>query len=573
MLSVTASSVARPTTIVRGTRICPAGLRSRGVNGQVFAPAVKHTRGTPSAQVVRASREGELQEKAEGFLAHKGQQETAYGLLTAAWAAVAITKLFFTQQFFSYVFDITSPHVGLLGLQRLAGFSSLAPAVAAYTLAKAASGDRLDSHTYLRQNLGLAIAGTVTLFYLWQTPATVLNAGFQKLAAGLATATAVIAGAVYTQTSGFGFNLTKISKGFYSSVLALLSPDNSNAAVYSFISAALGIYSAVLLFGPHELASQWLTVGSGGVSLYLQREIGLATFLAAVQTYCLKDAADRKRLGRSTFKNLNLGLATIAAGNASALWWAVNTAKMVDWTTQSKFRLAFLAVQVVTYAYNWIESDRDEDEQINKIESAFDNATDSLRDVAKKGERKAKELWEQGEDKLEEAKHKGKKYANKAEDEAEDIGDKAKDKFDEAKHKGQKYADKAEDEAEDIGDKAKDKFGEAKHKGQKYADEAGDEAEDLGDKAKGKAEEVGDKGKKYANKAQDEAEDFGDEAESKTKKYANKAENEADRFGDKAKRETESAGREAERFGDKAEREAKDTGKEAKGQGRRRGFL
>ena len=74
-----------------------------------------------------------------------------------------------------------------------------------------------------------------------------------RLAAGLATATAVIAGAVYTQTSGFGFNLTKISKGFYSSVLALLSPDNSNAAVHSFISAALGIYSAVLLFGPHEV--------------------------------------------------------------------------------------------------------------------------------------------------------------------------------------------------------------------------------------------------------------------------------------------------------------------------------
>ena len=37
--------------IVRGTRICPAGLRSRGVNGQVFAPAVKHTRRTPSVSV------------------------------------------------------------------------------------------------------------------------------------------------------------------------------------------------------------------------------------------------------------------------------------------------------------------------------------------------------------------------------------------------------------------------------------------------------------------------------------------------------------------------------------------
>ena len=47
-------------------------------------------------------------------------------------------------------------------------------------LQKAASGDRLDSHTYLRQNLGLAIAGTVTLFYLWKTPADVLSVAFQR---------------------------------------------------------------------------------------------------------------------------------------------------------------------------------------------------------------------------------------------------------------------------------------------------------------------------------------------------------------------------------------------------------
>lgn len=45
---------------------------------------------------------------------------------------------------------------------------------------KAASGDRLDSHTYLRQNLGLAITATVTLFYLWKTPADVLTVAFQR---------------------------------------------------------------------------------------------------------------------------------------------------------------------------------------------------------------------------------------------------------------------------------------------------------------------------------------------------------------------------------------------------------
>lgn len=34
---------------------------------------------------------------------------------------------------------------------------------------------------------------------------------------------------------------------------------------------------------------------------------------------------------------------------------------------------------------SWIESDRDEKEDVNRIESAFDNATDGLRDVLNKG--------------------------------------------------------------------------------------------------------------------------------------------------------------------------------------------
>lgn len=34
---------------------------------------------------------------------------------------------------------------------------------------------------------------------------------------------------------------------------------------------------------------------------------------------------------------------------------------------------------------SWIESDRDESEDVNKIERAFDDATDGLRDVLSKG--------------------------------------------------------------------------------------------------------------------------------------------------------------------------------------------
>ena len=67
-------------------------------------------------------------------MGNKDQQKTAYGLLAVVWAIVAAAKIFATQQFFQHVFA-TAPSAGFLSLQKLAGFSSLAPAVAAYTLA------------------------------------------------------------------------------------------------------------------------------------------------------------------------------------------------------------------------------------------------------------------------------------------------------------------------------------------------------------------------------------------------------------------------------------------------------
>ena len=76
-----------------------------------------------------------------------------------------------------------------------------------------------------------------------------------RLAAGLATVTAIVGGAVYSQTSGHKFNLAKIAEGFGSSLAALFSPSNTNAAIYSLISAAMGVYSLVLLFGTHEVTS------------------------------------------------------------------------------------------------------------------------------------------------------------------------------------------------------------------------------------------------------------------------------------------------------------------------------
>ena len=65
--------------------------------------------------------------------------------------------------------------------------------------------------------------------------------------------TALLGGIVYAQTSGHGFNPVKIAEGFGSSLAGLFSTDNFNSTVYSLLSAGLGAYAAVLLFGPHEV--------------------------------------------------------------------------------------------------------------------------------------------------------------------------------------------------------------------------------------------------------------------------------------------------------------------------------
>ena len=71
----------------------------------------------------------------------------------------------------------------------------------------------------------------------------------------LSSYTALLGGIVYAQTSGHGFNLAKIAEGFGSSISALLSTENLNATVYSLLAAGLGLYSGVLLFGPHEVST------------------------------------------------------------------------------------------------------------------------------------------------------------------------------------------------------------------------------------------------------------------------------------------------------------------------------
>lgn len=54
------------------------------------------------------------------------------------------------------------------------------PDVSVDAVQRAAKKGRLESETSKRQNLGLAVAGVLTLFYLWKTPGSVLEPFWQK---------------------------------------------------------------------------------------------------------------------------------------------------------------------------------------------------------------------------------------------------------------------------------------------------------------------------------------------------------------------------------------------------------
>jgi len=54
------------------------------------------------------------------------------------------------------------------------------PDICVDAVQRAAKKGRLNSATSRRQNLGLTVAGILTLFYLWKTPASVLEPFWQK---------------------------------------------------------------------------------------------------------------------------------------------------------------------------------------------------------------------------------------------------------------------------------------------------------------------------------------------------------------------------------------------------------
>lgn len=197
----------------------------------------------------------------------------------------------------------------VLGLARALGAVHLLAAIATNTLADAASHARLSSDTYKRLNAGLAIWGALSLAALYTAPVALTPAAQAGYGAALAAAAALP---------------VALGKG----LLAPLPPpprmQNLFTAqrLYSMAGTVAAIFAGTVAysyFNPGALSVSCLTakavsakVTLGALGTTLLRLLGSGGVLAVAVLVTQEDAARRGRLGASTFKQLNWGLAALA---------------------------------------------------------------------------------------------------------------------------------------------------------------------------------------------------------------------------------------------------------------------
>ena len=106
--------------------------------------------------------------------------------------------------------------------------------------------------------------------------------------------------------------LSDIIPGVLSGISSVFQPDNLNAVFYSLLTVVTMIVAVCACISPSTMASAILAPGADSFSYFFIRCVACKMFLISIVCFTLKDAADRGRLGFSTFKTLNIGLCAAA---------------------------------------------------------------------------------------------------------------------------------------------------------------------------------------------------------------------------------------------------------------------
>ena len=229
------------------------------------------------------------------------------GAVNAALAAVS----FLAPEKYLSILGITATSHSSSAFQ-LSGALSIVLAVAAYRCYNATTRGTVNSDTYQRLTLALTLAHGAMAYFVYPIASSLTLVGKAIFAANAAVAAGLFMSWVTASSRP-----TAILKDAFATVGDVLTvPSSVIAGVYS--AAAVGFAYAAFTF--------FTGAPAGHVATDIARHIVSLKFASlAMIAYTLKDGADRNRLGRGTFKELNDGVALTAAAIAYVFYQAAGS--------------------------------------------------------------------------------------------------------------------------------------------------------------------------------------------------------------------------------------------------------
>eukprot|EP00882_Tetradesmus_deserticola_P007162 GHRQ01007541.1.p1 GENE.GHRQ01007541.1~~GHRQ01007541.1.p1 ORF type:complete len:412 (+),score=105.36 GHRQ01007541.1:881-2116(+) len=177
---------------------------------------------------------------------------------------------------------------------------------AASDLQEASLRGQLYMDTFQRLNLGLLLQSGLCLVVLAQA-ISLRNPLLTAFLGTLCGATMLLSSRIYYLNKA-GWPLPSLTKTL-SGAISVLLPRNSPATMYSLLTMAFAGMAAMCLGASPGRPLVMYEGLSGPMTVFLHRVAGAGMLLQTLMAYSLKDGADREKLGATTFRWLNLGLA------------------------------------------------------------------------------------------------------------------------------------------------------------------------------------------------------------------------------------------------------------------------
>jgi hypothetical protein len=240
---------------------------------------------------------------------NNGHKAVVYRALATTLAVTGVALLIAPTRALQLTFA-ASPTTLISGLTQALGSIHILAAISANCLSEAASHARLSSETYKRLNLGLVTWGAATLAAYYKV-SSVSNAAIV-----LVPNAHIAFYALYTATIFLPVILTG-KAGLFAPMppAPRMRPLFTAQRLYSLAATAVAIFAIAVGYGvfrPGVVNVSWLAAPLGSLGSTLVTFLGCGALLAYQVLITLEDASRRGRLGASTFKALNWGVALLS---------------------------------------------------------------------------------------------------------------------------------------------------------------------------------------------------------------------------------------------------------------------